>query len=94
MKITKLADGLGWPEGPSQLPDGRIIFVETYRSQVSVWEEGRGVSRNSYIDEAIARQIVDSEKPCVYRRRRATPVPHRMAQRGKSRSIEVKESRL
>jgi hypothetical protein len=29
MKITRLAGGLGWPEGPSPLPDGRIIFVET-----------------------------------------------------------------
>jgi gluconolactonase len=49
MTITKLADGLGWPEGPSPLPDGRIIFVETYRSQVSVWEAGRGVSRFAYV---------------------------------------------
>jgi gluconolactonase len=49
MSITKLADGLGWPEGPSPLADGRIIFVETYRSQVSVWEEGRGVSRFAYV---------------------------------------------
>jgi gluconolactonase len=36
MKVEMLADGLGWPEGPAPLPDGRILFVETYRSQVSV----------------------------------------------------------
>ena len=36
-----LAEGLGWAEGPAVLPDGRICFVETYRSQVSVWERGR-----------------------------------------------------
>jgi gluconolactonase len=49
MKITQLADGLGWPEGPSPLADGRLIFVETYRSQVSVYEAGRGVSQFAYV---------------------------------------------
>ncbi len=43
-----LAEGLGWAEGPAVLPDDRVCFVETYRSQVSVWERGRGVSRYSY----------------------------------------------
>ena len=48
MKHELLADGLGWAEGPTLLPDGRICFVETYRSQISVWERGRGVSRYAY----------------------------------------------
>ena len=43
-----VAEGLGWAEGPTVLPDGRICFVETYRSQISVWERGRGVSRYAY----------------------------------------------
>ncbi|GDX24441.1 gluconolactonase [Actinomycetes bacterium] len=43
-----LAQGLGWAEGPAVLSDGRVCFVETYRSQVSVWERGKGVSRYSY----------------------------------------------
>jgi len=43
-----LAEGLGWAEGPTLLPDGRVCFVETYRSQVSVWQRGRGVSRYGY----------------------------------------------
>ena len=43
-----LAEGLGWAEGPTVLPDGRICFVESYRSQVSVWERGRGVRRYAY----------------------------------------------
>ncbi|MDO6729964.1 SMP-30/gluconolactonase/LRE family protein [Marinovum sp. 2_MG-2023] len=38
VKLTCLADGLGWPEGPTKLADGRIAFVETYRSRVSVLE--------------------------------------------------------
>jgi len=36
-----LADGLGHPEGPDALADGRIIFVETYASDVKVFEAGR-----------------------------------------------------
>ena len=44
MEHELLAEGLGWAEGPTVLPDGRICFVESYRSQVSVWERGRGVS--------------------------------------------------
>lgn len=48
MEHQLLAEGLGWAEGPTVLPDGRVCFVETYRSQISVWERGRGVSRYAY----------------------------------------------
>jgi gluconolactonase len=48
MQHELLAEGLGWAEGPTVLPDGRICFVETYRSQISVWERGKGVSRYAY----------------------------------------------
>lgn len=42
--VTVLADGLGHPEGPDILPDGRVVFVETFSSRLAVWERGRGVS--------------------------------------------------
>ena len=32
----RAASGLGWPEGPAVLPDGRLVFVESYRSQLTV----------------------------------------------------------
>jgi gluconolactonase len=48
MEKSLLAEGLGWPEGPAVLPDGRVCFVETFRSQVSVWEKHRGVRRFAY----------------------------------------------
>ena len=35
--MEQLATGLAWPEGPTVLPDGRVIFVETYRSQIGYW---------------------------------------------------------
>lgn len=48
IKPELIAQGLGWAEGPTVLDDGRVAFVETYRSQVSVWERGKGVSRFAY----------------------------------------------
>lgn len=43
MRSELIAEGLVWPEGPAALADGRVAFVETYRSQVSVWSAERGV---------------------------------------------------
>ena len=48
MKAEIVADGLVWPEGPGILSDGRVAFVETYRSQVSVWSPGEDVQRLAY----------------------------------------------
>ncbi len=31
-----IASGLGWPEGPAVLPDGSVVFVESYGSQITV----------------------------------------------------------
>ena len=39
----RLASGLGWPEGPAALDDGRVIFVETFQGRVSAWDSDRGV---------------------------------------------------
>ncbi len=41
--LEHLAEGLGHPEGPDVLPDGRIVFVETYSSCLSAWSLERGV---------------------------------------------------
>ncbi len=47
-EIEVVAEGLGHPEGPDVLPDGRVVFANTYRSEASVWEAGRGVSTYAY----------------------------------------------
>ena len=46
--IDTLAEGLGHPEGPDVLPDGRIVFVETYTSKVLAWSEDHGI--HDYVD--------------------------------------------
>jgi gluconolactonase len=43
LNIERLADGLGAAEGPAFLADGRFIFVEIWRSRVSVWTPEEGV---------------------------------------------------
>jgi gluconolactonase len=40
--IEIVAEGLGHPEGPDALPDGRIVFANTYASEVGAWEPGVG----------------------------------------------------
>lgn len=41
IEASKAATGLGFPEGPLVLPDGRLAFVEEYGGCVSVLEDGR-----------------------------------------------------
>jgi len=41
--IETLASGLGHPEGPDILPDGRIVMVETYTSKIIAWSPDRGI---------------------------------------------------
>ena len=41
--IDTLASGLGHPEGPDVLPDGRIVMVETYTSKLVAWSAERGL---------------------------------------------------
>ena len=48
MEKLLLAEGLGWPEGPAVLPDGRVCFVETFRSQITVWDHDGGARRYAY----------------------------------------------
>jgi gluconolactonase len=41
--VAVLAEGLAHPEGPAVLPDGRIVFVETFLGRLSAYGAGRGV---------------------------------------------------
>jgi len=41
LNATEQATGLGFPEGPLLLPDGRLAFVEEYGGCVSILEDGR-----------------------------------------------------
>ena len=40
--ITVCASGLGHPEGPYELDDGRVIYANTYASAIGVWDPKTG----------------------------------------------------
>lgn len=46
--VVTLTGGLGHPEGPDVLPDGRIVMVETYTSRIVAWSADRGL--HTYAD--------------------------------------------
>jgi gluconolactonase len=41
--VQTLCEGLGHPEGPDVLPDGRIVMVETYTGKLVAWSAERGL---------------------------------------------------
>jgi gluconolactonase len=46
--ITVLAEGIGQPEGPCILPDGRVVFTNTYKSEIVSWDPRHGVRQYAY----------------------------------------------
>jgi gluconolactonase len=43
-----LAEGIGSPEGPCVLPDGRVVFTNTYKSEILSWDVKEGVRSYAY----------------------------------------------
>lgn len=46
--IEVVAEGLGHPEGPDVLPDGRVVFANTYASEVGVWDPAAGAGTYAF----------------------------------------------
>ena len=40
--ITVCTSGLGHPEGPYELDDGRVIYANSYASEIGVWDPKTG----------------------------------------------------
>lgn len=43
------ASGFGWPEGPTVLPGGRLVLVESYRSQLTVVDADGAARQFAYV---------------------------------------------
>ena len=43
-----IASGLGWPEGPTVMPDHSLVFVDTYQSQLTIIGPDRVPRRFAY----------------------------------------------
>src|SRR5262249_8018415 len=48
IKPELIAENLGWPEGPTVMPDGSVTFVESYRSQLTVAGAGKPAKMLAY----------------------------------------------
>ena len=46
--ISILAEGIGSPEGPCVLPDGRVVFTNTYKSEIVSWDRIHGIRRYAF----------------------------------------------
>ena len=40
--MTVVSEGLGHPEGPYELADGRVVFADSYRSEIGVYDPKSG----------------------------------------------------
>jgi len=49
VRTIRLAEGLGWPEGPAVLPDGSVVFVETYLGRIARWTKDGGVREHAFV---------------------------------------------
>src|SRR5262245_25838802 len=56
-----VATGLGWPEGPTVLPDGRVVIVESYRSQLTAITVDGTVQRFAYVAGAPNACVLGSD---------------------------------
>lgn len=61
MRVEEVANGLGWPEGPTVLPDGRIVLVESYRSQLTAIDRSGKASRFAYVAGAPNSCVLGSD---------------------------------
>ena len=55
------ATGFGWPEGPAVLPDGRIVLVESYRSQLTVVDPAGQARLYAYVAGAPNSCVLGSD---------------------------------
>ena len=49
LAVEVVATGLGWPEGPTVLPDGRVVIVESYRSQLTAIDHDGTARQFAYV---------------------------------------------
>lgn len=56
-----IAEGLGWPEGPTMASDGTVVFVECYGSRLSRWTSDQGVNELANVTGAPNSAVFGSE---------------------------------
>lgn len=57
-----VAENLQHPEGPDVMPDGRLVFVEGFRSRVATWSETEGVQGFAHVGGKPYAVVVGSDQ--------------------------------
>jgi gluconolactonase len=78
--VEVIASGLGWPEGPTVLPDGRIVLVESYRSQLTAIAPAGGVTRFAGVSGAPNSCVLGSDNALYVCQNGGTCGPWRAAE--------------
>jgi gluconolactonase len=60
-KPELVTTNLGWPEGPTVLPEGRVVFVESYRSQLTVVGKDGKAEKYAYTAGAPNSSVLGSD---------------------------------
>jgi gluconolactonase len=86
-----VASGLGWPEGPTVLGDGRIVFVESYRSQLTAIGVDHTPRRFAYTAGAPNSCVLGSDGAVYVCQNGGTVGPWRAAEMTKPSLQRVRE---
>jgi gluconolactonase len=63
--IDVIAEGLGHPEGPCLLPDGRVVFANSYLSELRVWNPSGETSSYAFTGGGPNACVLGSDG-CLY----------------------------
>jgi gluconolactonase len=80
MPVEVVATGLGWPEGPTALPDGRVVLVESYRSQLTAIDGNGRAERFAYVAGAPNACVLGSDRMLYVCQNGGTTGPWRAAE--------------
>ncbi|MBB6411948.1 hypothetical protein [Mesorhizobium sangaii] len=73
LAVEVVATGLGWPEGPTVLPDGRVVIVESYRSQLTAIDHDGTARQFAYVAGAPNACVLGSDGLLMSARTAARP---------------------
>ncbi len=61
LAVEVVAAGFGWPEGPTVLLDGRVVIVESYRSQLTAIDRDGTARQFAYVSGAPNACVLGSD---------------------------------
>ncbi|TPJ31297.1 SMP-30/gluconolactonase/LRE family protein [Mesorhizobium sp. B2-8-3] len=61
LKPELVTSDLGWPEGPTVMPDGSVVFVESYRSQLTLVGKDGKARQFAYVTGAPNSCVLGSD---------------------------------